>query len=465
MASKTTFMTAEPEIAAMSSELQRVFSDTFYPQRPRQTAAPVVLKSKYQRAMFVTGMCLGLLAGAMALIIYLLATTADVRALPAWDETYFIFRGVFLALLMVWYVAANMHGWTIGLINFRYIAEIDRRRIAHHQLLLFVAPLTIFMVLLFLIYLLAARGNIVSVLPVRYFAFILFVGLFAVLVCPFNILLRNTRWWLLCKTARVICAPFFSVRFIDFFLADQFTSMVLVLNDVAFGVCYCLADVWTDENRCISAAPTMRLCLAGLPGLWRLLQCLRRFRDTKDWVNVWNAFKYGSGLVVVLFSGLARGLDPTGAQGVNVWRILLIAVSVGATGFQMYWDVVCDFGFFQRGSKHRFLRNELLYKTRWIYYAIIPTDLILRLSWVFTIAPASFGISIPSDLFVFSLAAAELTRRFLWNFFRMENESATNCGKFRAVAEVPLPYGEDEVESVSTNVFFFFFFFFFFFYV
>jgi hypothetical protein len=58
---------------------------------------------------------------------------------------------------------------------------------------------------------------------------------------------------------------------------------------------------------------------------------------------------------------------------------------------------------------------------------------------VFTIAPASFGISIPSDLFLFFLALAELTRRFLWNFFRLENESATNCGKFRAVSDVPLP--------------------------
>jgi hypothetical protein len=175
-----------------------------------------------------------------------------------------------------------------------------------------------------------------------------------------------------------------------------------------FGVCYCFVDVWSDTRLCLDAAPTMRLCLAGLPGLWRLLQCLRRFRDSRDWVNIINAFKYGSGLMVVLFSGLARGLDPTGAQGINVWRSLLIVASVGATIFLSYWDLVRDFGFCQRKSKHRFLRNELLYTHRWVYYAIIPTDLILRLSWVFTIAPASFGILIPLDLFLFCLSIAEV---------------------------------------------------------
>jgi hypothetical protein len=81
-----------------------------------------------------------------------------------------------------------------------------------------------------------------------------------------------------------------------------------------------------------------------------------------------------------------------------------------------------------------------------VYYAIIPTDVILRLTWIFTIAPESFGITISADLYLFCFAVAECTRRFLWNFFRMENESASNCGKFRAVADVPLPYS-DEIDA------------------
>lgn len=77
----------------------------------------------------------------------------------------------------------------------------------------------------------------------------------------------------------------------------------------------------------------------------------------------------------------------------------------------------------------------------------MPVDAVLRLGWVLTIAPSSFGITIQTDLLNFCLSIAEITRRFIWNFFRMENEAATNCGKFRAVLEVPLPYDLDDDEN------------------
>ena len=35
-------------------------------------------------------------------------------------------------------------------------------------------------------------------------------------------------------------------------------------------------------------------------------------------------------------------------------------------------------------------------------------------------------------------AFLELVRRFVWNFFRLENEHLNNCGEFRAVREISL---------------------------
>lgn len=95
-------------------------------------------------------------------------------------------------------------------------------------------------------------------------------------------------------------------------------------------------------------------------------------------------------------------------------------------------------------AQHRFLRTELLYSRKWVYYGIAVVDVLLRCTWVFTIAPESLGITLSPDLFLFCLSLGEVTRRFLWNFFRMENESATNCGNFRAVKDVPLPYDHDD---------------------
>src|SRR5262249_26078085 len=156
-----------------------------------------------------------------------------------------------------------------------------------------------------------------SVMPVRFFAFIQFCLLLAVLLCPFNILHLRTRMWILRKAGRVICAPLYPVRFVDFYLGDQFTSLVMALYDLEFSVCFVLSDVWASDRVFLRQGPIARLALAGLPGLWRLLQCLRRYRDSRDVSNLANAGKYGSGLLVVLFAGLSKGLDPPSSTGIT----------------------------------------------------------------------------------------------------------------------------------------------------
>lgn len=41
-----------------------------------------------------------------------------------------------------------------------------------------------------------------------------------------------------------------------------------------------------------------------------------------------------------------------------------------------------------------------------------------------------------ADALVTFLAPLEVFRRFVWNFFRLENEHLNNCGKFRAVRDI-----------------------------
>lgn len=41
-----------------------------------------------------------------------------------------------------------------------------------------------------------------------------------------------------------------------------------------------------------------------------------------------------------------------------------------------------------------------------------------------------------ADLMVSIVAPLEVFRRFVWNFFRLENEHLNNCGKFRAVRDI-----------------------------
>jgi hypothetical protein len=45
---------------------------------------------------------------------------------------------------------------------------------------------------------------------------------------------------------------------------------------------------------------------------------------------------------------------------------------------------------------------------------------------------------ISGDIMASILALLEVFRRFVWNFFRLENEHLNNCGQFRAVRDISI---------------------------
>lgn len=71
------------------------------------------------------------------------------------------------------------------------------------------------------------------------------------------------------------------------------------------------------------------------------------------------------------------------------------------------------------------------------YYFAIIEDTVLRFMWI-----ASFVLTenkvVSGDVMTSILALLEVFRRFVWNFFRLENEHLNNCGKFRAVRDISI---------------------------
>ena len=54
-----------------------------------------------------------------------------------------------------------------------------------------------------------------------------------------------------------------------------------------------------------------------------------------------------------------------------------------STVYSIFWDLKMDFGFFSVNSgDNKYLREELVYSSRTIYYSIIIEDIILRLVWI-----------------------------------------------------------------------------------
>lgn len=61
----------------------------------------------------------------------------------------------------------------------------------------------------------------------------------------------------------------------------------------------------------------------------------------------------------------------------------------------------------------------------------------LRFIWVLTFILTENKIA-TSDFMTSIVAPLEVFRRFVWNFFRLENEHLNNCGKFRAVRDISI---------------------------
>jgi hypothetical protein len=67
-----------------------------------------------------------------------------------------------------------------------------------------------------------------------------------------------------------------------------------------------------------------------------------------------------------------------------------------------------------------FLRDTLYFKNPWMYYLGMVSDIMLRFTWVFYVLLADKKEYAP--LVSFCIAFGEVFRRFIWCFFRMENE-------------------------------------------
>ena len=116
-------------------------------------------------------------------------------------------------------------------------------------------------------------------------------------------------------------APFHSVGFADFWLADQLSSLSQVLLDLQYVIClYLHWDSLTDtevistncSQFCFCNSPQfhIRPLIRCIPAWIRLLQCFRRYYDSGNASpHLYNALKYGCTFFVVLFSTLYAHLS------------------------------------------------------------------------------------------------------------------------------------------------------------
>ncbi|XP_041848062.1 xenotropic and polytropic retrovirus receptor 1 homolog [Melanotaenia boesemani] len=372
-----------------------------------------------------------------------------------------IYRGGFLLIEFLFLLGINTYGWRQAGVNHVLIFELNPRSNLSHQHLFEIAGM---LGVLWCVSLLACLFSKSIHFPMQANPLILYGVFLLFLINPFKTCYYKSRFWLLKLLFRVVTAPFHRVGFADFWLADQLNSLVVVLMDLEYMICFYSFELdWTDRNGlishgndvCNSYSYGVRAVIKCLPAWFRFVQCLRRYRDTKRaFPHLVNAGKYSTSFFVVTFSALysthkAHHGNPSGEANTEaqIFFYLYISCLVVSSLYTLIWDLKMDWGLFDRNAgENTFLREEIVYPHKAYYYSAILEDVLLRFAWILTISLTTLtNYQDMSDILATVLAPLEVFRRFVWNFFRLENEHLNNCGEFRAVRDISVaPLNADD---------------------
>ncbi|XP_030464320.1 phosphate transporter PHO1 homolog 9 [Syzygium oleosum] len=410
-----------------------------------RTLRPKAKREKHRITFFLgcfTGCTVALIVG---IIVALHAR--DLLKSPGRDQymnTMFPLYSLFgfIILHMVMY-AANIYFWRRYRINYPFIFGFKKgTELGYREVLLLSSGLSVLM-------LAGVLSNLDMDMDPRTESYkalteLVPLGLVGVVICitfcPFNIIYRSSRFFLIQCAFRCICAPFYKESLPDFFLADQLTSQVQAFRNLEFYICY---YGWGNFKRRTHKFEESKLfevfyfIVAVIPYWLRCLQCLRRLYDDRDTMHGVNGLKYFSTIVaVVARTGheLRRGFT---------WKIIAGTTSGVAMVINTYWDLVIDWGLLRRNAKNSWLRDKLAIQNRSVYFVAMVLNVILRLAWMQNILGFREAPFLHRRALIAVIASLEIIRRGIWNFFRLENEHLNNVGKYRAFKSVPLPFNQD----------------------
>ncbi|KAK9719436.1 protein-ER retention protein [Basidiobolus ranarum] len=247
-------------------------------------------------------------------------------------------------------------------------------------------------------------------------------------ICPFNILYKKKRYSFLSSLIRVVYSPIRSEpSFGDIILADILTSFAKVIVGVFFAFCAFFAS--SNSNTLVSdyihhsfELLVMGPLITSLPFIFRFRQCISEYLTSKGtgYKSLANAGKYASAFPVIFLSASMHNPSQEDSHLFSIWLLAVIFNSL----YSFYWDVVMDWDLcvtFSTSKKSRMieLRDVLMYREP-VYYISIFIDFFLRTTWSLKLSENMKSEDLIAGGFI--LEAAEILRRWLWVYFRVEKE-------------------------------------------
>ncbi|KAG2179970.1 hypothetical protein INT43_003757 [Umbelopsis isabellina] len=389
----------------------------------------------YHSPVLRTGLYLGLIIPAFVRSCEIALDKSSLLRLPNLYTNLQIYACFVLPLIFSLGFAVNMMVWSKSRINYKFIFEFDPRdNLNYHQFA--ELPALLLLIMTYVMYVDFTEA-FAPAIPSEICPLIFVVILIAIMFCPFNILYLSARKWLGIALGRILLSFCFRVEFRDFFIADELNSLSYSFWTLSYFFC-AYGWHWSNlEQHCQVTKFWITPIIACLPAWWRLLQCIRRYKDSREYVHLVNAGKYLTSIWATALTGTRRIHNFPQMQA--AW----LAASIINSTYTALWDLKMDWGLLQVHSRYFLLRNDLVFY-HWTYYVAMPVNVALRFAWIVN----TVGLPLGGEVLGFIFGFLECYRRFQWNFFRLENEHLNNCGQFRAIKEIPLPFSVmEEVPS------------------
>ncbi|KAM4696042.1 LOW QUALITY PROTEIN: solute carrier family 53 member 1-like [Rhinophrynus dorsalis] len=391
-----------------------------------------------------TAFSVGLLCGLLVAFTLLISITVfqSSTAVTLWPLLR-LYRGGFLIIEFIFLLGINNYGWWKAGVNHILIFELDPTdNLSHLDLF----ELSGFLGVTWCVSVLSCLYAKLLPVSLQFNPLVFYSFLVLILLNPTTFYYKS-RVWLLQLIYRMATAPFHVVGFADFWLADQLNSLTPMFVD-SWGLCcfYIFTVDWRRPNalsldspdiQCTGSTTGVSIFIQCIPPWIRFAQCLRRYWDSGlTFLHLINAGKYSTVFIILAFATFVANEKElaSGSAGVTFYFYAWIITVCLGTLFATTWDLRLDWGLLERnGQENKFLRDEMVY-----YYWVIAGDVLLRVSWAANIFYAQDRNSEMAMLMTCVLGPLEVFRRFIWNFFRLENEHLSNCGQFRAVRDISI---------------------------
>ncbi|CDO74587.1 hypothetical protein BN946_scf184583.g14 [Trametes cinnabarina] len=418
-------------VDALIREMEALFAARFARGDKKKALARLRGGTKHTShhfSTFRTGMFIGLAIPALADGLYRSFRSDTRAAIPGWGGLLYIYSIFFVPTFFSLLVGTNLLVWARSRINYVFIFELDIRTRMDHRL-----PALLLCLLCYAFWLSFARVGANHISPTSWPLIWLAITA-AILFNPLPIMFKSSRWWLIKNVSKLLTSGMHRVEFADFWMGDQFCSLVFTLSHLYY--VGCVYAIGIDETwRYCTTNPGPRWGIAFLVGtlplLVRLVQSVKRWVDSRLITHLIN-------MVLTLSSGGQRGP-------------MFVAWCVFGTCYSIYagaWDLLMDWSLLKPHAPYPLLRPNLLYNNAIpFYYFAIVTNVLIRFIWVFYIPEDGPDFIIRT----FIAGMLEALRRWQWNFLRLENEHLGNIDQYRVTREVPLPYSYDEPSHDSDN--------------